>query len=145
MFYLQTSANPTKMAMNWYISHNVSGWTLSLTPSPYTVHSVMLPAQHPDLQTASVPRQHVTEDGLGAPVFVGGVESCHGVFCQGNLRQQHPCKPVSVDDLVHRKLDFQVRACWCQSCPWATTHQLDREDEAETEMNKGNLRGIHFH
>lgn len=77
-FYLQTSMNQIKLI---YFTQCVSARTFSLTPSRYTLHSVMLPAQQPDLKTVSVLRQHVTEDRLGAPVFVVGVESRHGVFC----------------------------------------------------------------
>lgn len=44
-----------------------------------------------DLQAAAVLRQHFREDRLGTPVFVGGVEGCHSVFCQWDLRLQYPC------------------------------------------------------
>ena len=43
---------------------------------------------------------------------------------------------------MHCNFDLQVGGAWCQSCPWATTHQLDRRDEAEKEMKKGNMRQV---
>lgn len=94
----------------------------------------MLPAQHPDLNGVSVLRQYVAEERLGTPVFVGRVGSRHAVFTQGNLGQQHPGEAIIVNNLVHWNLDFEVWAAWCQSCPWASTNQLDRQKEAEMEI-----------
>lgn len=102
----------------------------------------MLPAHHPDLQAAAVVRQHVIEDWPGCPTFIRGVKGYHGEFWYRNLRQKYPREPVSVDDLMHCNFDLQVGGAWCQSCPWATTHQLDRRDEAEKEMKKGNMRRV---
>lgn len=123
-----------QLIMIWYTSHSVFLDKHSVYRHPAIICS------HADLQAASVLRQQVGEDRLGTPGYIRGVESCHPVLCQGNLTQQHSCEAVGVDDLVHGKLDLEVWAAWCQSFPWVTTHQLDREDEAETEMNKGNLR-----
>lgn len=139
---LISTSEPLQIKFKWadviYIAYsnvlNCNEQAFILTYHIYTLNSVMLPAQHPDLNGVSVLRQYVAEERLGTPVFVGRVGSRHAVFTQGNLGQQHPGEAIIVNNLVHWNLDFEVWAAWCQSCPWASTNQLDRQKEAEMEI-----------